>query len=83
MCSSSQAAISGLRQPVRDDLGLADGLARLARGLGDVQVTVEADECAGCSERVEITLYQVAQEALQNVVDHEDAAAATSLVLAL
>jgi two-component system, NarL family, sensor kinase len=67
---------AGLRPPVLDDLGLADGLASLARGIGGVQVTVEADECP-LPEYVEIALYRIAQEALQNVVKHAGASAAS------
>ena len=74
--NEARAAISGLRPPVLDDLGLADGLASLARSVGGVQVTVEADECA-LPEHVEIALYRIAQEALQNVVKHAGAAAAS------
>ena len=73
-----QAAISGLRPPVLDDLGLADRLAGLARSIGGVQVTVEADECA--LSGVEIALYRIAQEALQNVVERADAAAASVIL---
>jgi signal transduction histidine kinase len=73
--NEARAAISGLRPPVLDDLGLADGLASLARSIGGVQVTVEADECA-LPEHVEIALYRIAQEALQNVVKHAGADAA-------
>lgn len=65
----ARAAINGLRPPVLDDLGLADGLTSLARTVGEVEVVVEADECR-LPEHVEIALYRVAQEALQNVVKH-------------
>jgi two-component system, NarL family, sensor kinase len=74
--NEARAAISGLRPPVLDDLGLADGLASLARIIHGVQVTVEADDCA-LPEHVEIALYRIAQEALQNVVKHSGAAAAS------
>ena len=74
--NEARAAISGLRPPVLDDLGLADGLASLARSIGGVQVTVEADECT-LPEHVEIALYRIAQEALQNVVKHAGASAAS------
>ena len=74
--NEARAAIAGLRPPVLDDLGLADGLASLARSIGGVQVTVEADECA-LPEHVEIALYRIAQEALQNVVKHAGASGAS------
>ena len=68
----TRAAIFDLRPPVLDDLGLADGLASLARSIPSVEVTVEADECP-LSGAVEIALYRIAQEALQNVVKHSGA----------
>jgi two-component system NarL family sensor kinase len=74
--NEARAAISGLRPPVLDDLGLADGLASLARSIHAVQVTVDADE-SDLPEHVEIALYRIAQEALQNVVKHSGAAAAS------
>jgi two-component system NarL family sensor kinase len=76
----ARAAIFDLRPPVLDDLGLADGLASLARSVGAVQITVDADECP-LPEHVEIALYRIAQEALQNVVKHSGARRA-ELVLA-
>lgn len=69
----ARAAIFDLRPPVLDDLGLADGLASLARSIPSVQVSVSADECP-LPEHVEIALYRIAQEALQNVVKHSGAA---------
>jgi len=74
--NEARAAISGLRPPVLDDLGLADGLASLARSIHAVPVTVDADE-SDLPEHVEIALYRIAQEALQNVVKHSGAAAAS------
>jgi two-component system, NarL family, sensor kinase len=71
----ARAAVFDLRPPVLDDLGLADGLASLARSIPSCQVTVEADECP-LPEHVEIALYRIAQEALQNVVKHSGAARA-------
>jgi two-component system NarL family sensor kinase len=76
----ARAAIFDLRPPVLDDLGLADGLASLARSVGAVEITVDADECP-LPEHVEIALYRIAQEALQNVVKHSGARQA-ELVLA-
>jgi signal transduction histidine kinase len=65
----AHAAIAGLRPPVLDDLGLADGLASLARSIAQVQVRVVGSECQ-LPEHVMIALYRIAQEALQNVVKH-------------
>jgi signal transduction histidine kinase len=71
----ARAAIFDLRPPVLDDLGLADGLASLARSIPSVAVTVDADEFA-LPEHVEIALYRIAQEALQNIVKHSGASRA-------
>ncbi|MEQ4208255.1 GAF domain-containing sensor histidine kinase [Actinopolymorpha sp. B17G11] len=68
----ARAAINGLRPPVLDDLGLADSLASLARSIAGIEVVVDVDECA-LPEHVEIALYRIAQEALQNAVKHADA----------
>jgi two-component system, NarL family, sensor kinase len=76
----ARAAIFDLRPPVLDDLGLADGLASLARTVGAVEITVDADECP-LPEHVEIALYRIAQEALQNVVKHSGARRAELILL--
>ena len=68
----AHAAIAGLRPPVLDDLGLADGLASLARSIAQVRVRVTGAECR-LPEHVVIALYRIAQEALQNVVKHAQA----------
>jgi signal transduction histidine kinase len=65
----AHAAIAGLRPPVLEDLGLADGLASLARSVGQVRVRVVTSDCR-LPEHMEIALYRIAQEALQNVVKH-------------
>lgn len=71
----ARAAIGGLRPPVLDDLGLAGGLASLARSVPEVSVTVElADD--RLPEHVEIALYRIAQECLQNVIKHARASTA-------
>jgi len=69
------AALAGLRPPVLEDLGLADALASLARSVAQVPVSVAADD-GRLPEHMEIALYRIAQEALQNVVKHADAASA-------
>jgi two-component system, NarL family, sensor kinase len=73
--AEARAAISDLRPPVLDDLGLADSLASLARGVASLDVSVDAVEC-DLPDHVEIALYRIAQEALQNVVKHAGATAA-------
>jgi two-component system NarL family sensor kinase len=71
----AHAAVSGLRPPILDDLGLAGGLASLARSLPDLDVAMElADE--RLPEHVEVALYRIAQEALQNVLKHSNASSA-------
>lgn len=71
----AHAAIAGLRPPVLEDLGLADGLASLARSIAQVQVRVVTGDCR-LPEHMEIALYRIAQEALQNVVKHSGATVA-------
>ncbi len=73
IAAEARAAINLLRPPVLDDLGLADSLASLARSAPGVEAHVEVDQCA-LSEHVEIALYRIAQEAMQNVVKHAHAA---------
>lgn len=68
----ARAAMAGLRPPVLDDLGLADGLASLARSVAQLEVGVEASECR-LSEHAQIALYRIAQESLQNIVRHAEA----------
>jgi two-component system, NarL family, sensor kinase len=71
----ARAAIGGLRPPVLDDLGLAGGLASLARSIP--QVDVEADLAdTRLPDHIEIALYRIAQECLQNVVKHSRASTA-------
>lgn len=65
----ARAAIGGLRPPVLDDLGLAGGLASLARSIPQLRLEVELTE-ARLPEHIEIALYRIAQECLQNVVKH-------------
>ncbi len=71
----ARAAIGGLRPPVLDDLGLAGGLASLARSIPQVVIEVDLAE-ARLPDHIEIALYRIAQECLQNVVKHAQASTA-------
>src|SRR6185369_15639207 len=65
----ARAAISGLRPPVLDDLGLSGGLASLARSVPGVAISVELADTR-LPDHIELALYRIAQECLQNVVKH-------------
>jgi two-component system NarL family sensor kinase len=71
----ARVAISGLRPPVLDDLGLAGGLASLARSIPDLDTELDLAEVR-LPEHIEIALYRIAQEALQNIVKHARASVA-------
>jgi two-component system, NarL family, sensor kinase len=68
----ARAAISGLRPPVLDDLGLAGGLASLARSIPQIGIEVNVAE-KRLPDHIELALYRIAQECLQNVVKHANA----------
>jgi signal transduction histidine kinase len=68
----ARAAIGGLRPPVLDDLGLAGALASLARAVPELDLTLELSE-ERLAEHLEVALYRIAQEALQNVQKHAGA----------
>jgi two-component system, NarL family, sensor kinase len=68
----ARAAISGLRPPVLDDLGLAGGLASLARSIPQIGIDVDLVDTR-LPDHIELALYRIAQECLQNVVKHADA----------
>jgi two-component system, NarL family, sensor kinase len=68
----ARAAISGLRPPVLDDLGLAGGLASLARSIPQISIEVDVAE-KRLPDHIELALYRIAQECLQNVVKHANA----------
>jgi two-component system, NarL family, sensor kinase len=68
----ARAAISGLRPPVLDDLGLAGGLASLARSIPQIGIDVDLVDTR-VPDHIELALYRIAQECLQNVVKHADA----------
>ncbi|MGE2735291.1 GAF domain-containing protein [Mycolicibacterium vaccae] len=68
----ARAAISGLRPPVLDDLGLSGGLASLARSIPQVGIETDLADTR-LPDHVELALYRIAQECLQNVVKHAGA----------
>jgi two-component system, NarL family, sensor kinase len=71
----ARAAIGGLRPPVLDDLGLAGGLASLARSIPQIDLQVELADTR-LPDHIELALYRIAQECLQNVVKHAKAGTA-------
>jgi signal transduction histidine kinase len=71
----ARAAIGGLRPPVLDDLGLSGGLASLARSIPQLDTELELCDVR-LPEHIEIALYRIAQEGLQNVVKHAGATTA-------
>ncbi|MBN9619418.1 MAG: GAF domain-containing sensor histidine kinase [Actinobacteria bacterium] len=66
----TRSAITGLHSPVIDDLGLAAGLASLAHSIPSLHIDVDAQEDLDLPEHVVISLFRIAQEAVQNVVKH-------------
>ena len=71
----ARVAISGLRPPVLDDLGLAGGLASLARSVPHLDTELDLADVR-LPEHIEIALYRIAQEGLQNIVKHANASVA-------
>lgn len=72
----ARCAIGGLRPPVLDDLGLAGGLASLAASTPEVDLELALDD-RRLPEHIEVALYRIAQECVQNVVKHSRALVAT------
>jgi len=68
----ARRAIAGLRPSVLDDLGLGPSLESLARTVGGLEMEVEIAPCR-LPGHVEVALYRIAQEALQNVMKHAEA----------
>lgn len=73
--AEARAAIRGLRPPVLDDLGLTGGLTSLARSveaMAGMDIVIDLVDIR-MPEHVEVALYRIAQEALQNMVKHAKA----------
>ncbi len=72
----TRSAITGLHSPVLDDLGLAAGLVSMARAVPNLPIEVNAQDL-DLPEHVRMSLFRIAQEAVQNVVKHAEATKAT------
>lgn len=70
--AETRSAITGLHSPVLDDLGLAAGLESMARAVPNLDIEVDAQDLA-LPEHVVVSLFRIAQEAVQNAVKHADA----------
>lgn len=75
----------GLRPPELDDLGLAISLRRLATdaaGRAGLLPDVDVDEtaCRGLSDAIDVVLFRIAQEALNNVERHARASHVSLIV---
>jgi len=72
----ARRAIAGLRPSVLDDLGLGPSLESLANTVVGPKVDLDVGPCE-LPAHVEVALYRIAQEALQNVMKHACAANVT------
>jgi signal transduction histidine kinase len=65
----TRTAIAALRPSVLDDLGLGPSLESLARSVPGLEVELDIGDVQ-LPPHVEVALFRIAQEALQNVVKH-------------
>jgi two-component system, NarL family, sensor kinase len=72
----ARRAIGGLRPSTLDDLGLGPSLESLAHTVAGPEVEVDVGP-ARLPAHVEVALYRIAQEALQNVMKHASASRVT------
>ena len=72
----ARRTISGLRPAVLDDLGLPAALQSLASSAGLFEAEVDVHDC-GLAAHHEITIFRIAQEALQNAAKHAEATTVT------
>jgi signal transduction histidine kinase len=72
----ARRAIAGLRPSTLDDLGLGPSLESLAHTVAGPEVEVDIG-AARLPAHVEVALYRIAQEALQNVMKHAGASRVT------
>ena len=68
----ARTAIAALRPSVLDDLGLGPSLESLAASVSGLEIELDIDPCR-LPPHVEVALYRIAQEALQNVAKHAQA----------
>lgn len=73
----ARRAIAGLRPSVLDDLGLGPSLESLAHTVVGPEVEVDIGGPSRLPSHVEVALYRIAQEALQNVMKHASASRVT------
>jgi two-component system NarL family sensor kinase len=71
--NEARAVVGALRPPVLDDLGLTGALAALAHDTPGGLATFVALDDVDLPDHVEIALYRIAQETLQNIVKHAEA----------